>query len=136
MTFDERFPLLVAAYEELKRFIEMGDESPGRQDGSAIAEPIEIAEGPVRTRFTYPRLGVFWLSRPQARVVDELIEARTSSGSPDVDQGYLIAASGLKVARLADVFKGSSAWLRLVIPGARPGTYRLAPISKTPDDAA
>ena len=132
MSIDRRYPLLVGLYAELKRFVE---EEPSAKP---LASTVEISEGRDRTRIHYGELGLFWLDARQSRVVEELIDARLSAGSPDVSQAVLIQASGAKVHRLADVFRGSPAWNRLVVPGDTPGTYRVpAPDSGGgPDDAA
>lgn len=130
MTPDRKYPLIVSLYAELKRFVE--EEPPAR----AAPASVEVSEGRDRTRIQYGPVGIFWLDKPQARVVEELLDARMSSGNPDVDQGVLILASGARVHRLAEVFKGSPAWGRLVVVGARPGTYRLPDLPGPSDDDA
>lgn len=80
--------------------------------------------GPDWSRVAVPWVGEFLMSRPQRAVVRELLDALTSA-SPEVDQRQLLRAAGSGARRLADLFRGSEAWGRLVVPGERAGHYRL-----------
>lgn len=135
------YPVLCKLATELHEFIEEGRGPPARATPAAV----KFDQGKHVTRITWPNLGTFWLNRPQARVVEELLDALLCSRIPSVDQGHLIRASGLRVSRLADLFIGTAAWNTLIIGGDRPGTYRLPdldggtrppPEDDLPDDAA
>lgn len=76
------------------------------------------AEGSHRVRF--PGLGTFDLTPEQFRAVGSLLMVYAGEGPADLE------------ADLARVFEGSPAWGTLVVPGSRPGTYRLADSGTNP----
>lgn len=107
------YPALTELYRDLSRLAAAG--------AARAASP-----GPEWSRVRVPWAGEFLLNRAQRAVVAELLEA-LGSASPEVDQRQLLRSAGSSARRLADVFKGSAAWGRLVVPGGRAGHYRLAP---------
>lgn len=113
------FPALAALYQDLRRL--------AAATRARVASP-----GPEWRRVRVPWSGEYLLNRGQLAAVAELMEA-AGSACPEVDQRHLLAAAGSDARRLADLFRGSEAWGRLVVPGERPGHYRLAP---SPDKQA
>jgi hypothetical protein len=65
----------------------------------------------------------------QAAVVQALAEAR-KQGTPAMAQDTLLELAGSamdgKQARLRDLFKGNPAWRKMIVPGDRKGTFKIA----------
>lgn len=70
--------------------------------------------------------GEFLVTPEQWRVIELLYDA-LGSASPEVPQSALLRASGSKARRLEEVFRGSPAWGRLVVPGSRTAHFCLPP---------
>ena len=67
----------------------------------------------------------FLMSRTQRETVSILMSAWTGGGSPDVPEESLLRRSRAGCESLAELFADHAAWGTLVVPGLRPGTYRL-----------
>ena len=97
-----------------------------RSPGSYVA-----IEGSSRLLHTADYGTVTWrhkeylLSPLQAEVVRVLHEQQ-HKGFREIRGSALLAATNAYSSRLSDLFKGSSAWKALVLPGSRRGWYRLA----------
>jgi len=84
------------------------------------------SESEAMRRVEAPWLGEsFLLSRPQCAVVNVLMTRWISGEIPDVSEESLLRRSRANCETLADLFAGNPAWGALVVPGLRPGTYRL-----------
>lgn len=66
----------------------------------------------------------FFLTRTQRAIVKILWES-AASGVPCVSGDYLMKRSGSTHTQVSQVFRGSSAWLSLVVYGGIEGTFRL-----------
>lgn len=69
----------------------------------------------------------YWFTGAQREVVRLLLDAAVNSATPDVDESVLLRRSMAPgVRRLAHLFRDHAAWGTLILPGARPATYRIA----------
>ena len=66
----------------------------------------------------------FILTTNQARVV-ELLHQNYLRGTPALSQAYVVAELDIQSQRLSQVFRGSSAWGKLVVAADGKGMYRL-----------
>lgn len=86
---------------------------------------VRVEDGRHVTRVEW-RGAFFWLTGPQREVVRLLLDAAVGSATPDVDEAYLVRrAMAPGVRRLSQLFAGHPAWGTLVVPGARPATFRI-----------
>jgi hypothetical protein len=91
-------------------------------------------------RSVWFRDATYTFTPKQAAAVKYLCEASTNL-TPDVSQHYLLVEIGSESKTLRDLFRlrGQDgrkrvhpAWGRLIVPGERKGTFRLAPPAKSP----
>jgi hypothetical protein len=68
---------------------------------------------------------LYFLTPNQAAVVRQLWDAM-EAGTPCVQGATLLEAADCESGKMSDIFKGSHAWLSLVVEGPAKGTYRLA----------
>lgn len=61
----------------------------------------------------------------QARAVRILWDAMEAD-TPDIRQDSILEEIGSESRRLSDVFRGSPAWGKVIVPGERGGTFRIA----------
>lgn len=66
----------------------------------------------------------YTLTKNQAKII-ALLHAALQAGMPAVDKNTLLSAIEQETSRVRDSFKKSPLWNKLVVPGARRGTYRL-----------
>jgi hypothetical protein len=101
---------------------------PTADDWASGPEPKRLSDF---QRVYWPGVGAFTFTPKQRAVVGLLWEA-WQDDADEVAQGDLLAAADSDSPRLYDLFKhhpdrplGAG---RLIVPGATPGTYRLAPL--------
>ncbi len=76
-------------------------------------------------RCVYFNGDTYTLSPRQAAVIEALTEGAERQ-LPDLSAEYLLDRAGSEAHRLVDLFRHQPAWGRLLKPGERRGTYRLA----------
>lgn len=72
---------------------------------------------------------VFFLTRNQATVVS-IMHAEHRRGAIDIEGWWVLRKAGVFCTRMAEVFRFSPAWKRLIVPGKLRGCYNLAPFIK------
>ncbi len=96
--------------------------------------PNGVAARPRLTHVTWPGVGSFWLTCPQLRVVDTLLDALICNHSGEVSEERLLAvAQSADAPDLVALFDDSQAWGKLVVAGQRKGAWRLPPIPLPPE---
>ena len=113
----DRFPALKSLYEDLTNL--------SLTETAREAHLARLVEAGGPHVVSWPGLGDFALTEPQFAVVQSLLATMLGSRSPESDGAWLLRISGSDASSLADVFAGSPAWGRLVVPGAKKGTYKL-----------
>jgi hypothetical protein len=87
-------------------------------------------------RVYWPGLGEFWfIGRCQQLVLRQLWEA-WEKGLHEVPQHVLLKNAKSDGTRLGDLFRRGDAWGTLIVRGAIPGNYRLAPLLEAAERAA
>lgn len=66
----------------------------------------------------------FTLTPAQAQVIEQMVN-HSPAGPRDLAQDTILVGAELRSASLADIFKHSPAWKKLIVPGEAKGTYRL-----------
>lgn len=128
----ERFPTLRGLLDDLTRLTveevtrrnAVREQQQQKQQQSASI----VGEGRDVTTVHAPWLGrSYHLTGAQREVVRQLLHAHLECRNPDVDERTLLSLAGLPpTSKLADAFKGSSAWGELIVKGKGAATYRLA----------
>lgn len=121
---------------------------PGEEQGRSNGGRALWASGPDPKhlsdfqRVYYPGLSPadFSFSPKQAKVVAVLWEARFELDNPDVDQAALLREADSDCGRLLDLFRRAGrthpAWGTLIVPGARPASFRLAELPREDESGA
>lgn len=115
-----RFPILRGLLEDLTK---LNTQEVSRR--AAVAH--QVRESRDVTTVSIPWVGEFHLTGPQRAVVRELIDSLVNCSNPCVEERVLLLRSKSQARSLEELFKGSPAWGVLILRGAAPGTFQIAP---------
>lgn len=110
--------VLVPAYELMKQRRKGAAQAPGKLPDTGHSEDFRSLRW----------FGISYsFTAGQAPIVKALYEAYVN-GTPDVGQETLLEIIDRGDSRLVDVFRGSDAWGKIIVPGGSKGSFRLKKI--------